>query len=89
MSGGNSYVFEMSGGSSRDFQQIPSRKRMEIRQSFSNERKTAGHSERQDEGTHADPPIIRSKRQDECMQNRQSPRSTQAPGGQLPVANSR
>ena len=45
MSGGNSYVFEMSGGSSRDFQQIPSRKRMEIRQSFSNERKTAGRRE--------------------------------------------
>lgn len=45
MSGGNSYVFEMSGGSSRDFQQIPSRKRMQIRQSFSNERKTAGRRE--------------------------------------------
>lgn len=89
MNGGNSYVFEMSGGSSRDFQQIPSRKRMEIRHSFSNERRTAGHSERQDGGTHADPSIIRSKRQDECMQNRQSPRSTQAPGRQPPAANSR
>ena len=89
MSGGNSYVFEMSGGSSRDFQQIPSRKRMEIRHSFSNERRTAGHSERQDGGTHADPSIIRSKRQDECMQNRRSSRSAQAPRRQPPAGNSR
>ncbi len=72
MSGGNTYVFEMSGGNSRVIQQIPSRKRMQIRHSFSNERKTAGHSERQDGGTHADPPIIRSERQDECMQIRHS-----------------
>lgn len=70
MSGGNSYVFEMSGGNSHTIQQVPSRKRMQIRQSFSNERKTAGHSERQDGGTRADLPIIRSEQQDECMQNR-------------------
>lgn len=45
MNGGNSYVFEMSGGNSRVIQQIPSRKRMQIRHSFSNERKTAGRRE--------------------------------------------
>ena len=98
MSGGNSYVFEISGGNSHTIQQIPSRKRMQIRHSFSNERRTAGHSERQDGRTHAEPPIIRSERQDECMQNRhsfsdeknrQSSRNTQASGRQLPAANSR
>lgn len=83
MSGGNSYVFEMSGGNSHTIQQVPSRKRMQIRQSFSNERKTAGHSERQDGGTRADPPIIRSEQQDECMQNRRPSRSAQAPRRQL------
>lgn len=45
MSGGNSYVFEMSGGNSHTIQQVPSRKRMQLRQSFSNERKTAGRRE--------------------------------------------
>lgn len=45
MSGGNSYVFEMSGGNSHTIQQVPSRKRMQIRQSFSNERKTASRRE--------------------------------------------
>lgn len=45
MSGGNSYVFEMSGGNSHTIQQVPSRKRMQIRHSFSNERKTAGRRE--------------------------------------------
>ena len=39
MSGGNSYVFEISGGNSHTIQQVPSRKRMQIRHSFSNERK--------------------------------------------------
>lgn len=61
-------------------------------------KKTAGHSDRQDGGTHGDPPIIRSERQDECTRirhsfsdekNRQSSRNTQAPGRQLTAANSR
>lgn len=39
MSGGNSYVFEISGGNSHTIQQVPSRKRMQIRHSFSGERK--------------------------------------------------
>lgn len=38
MSGGNSYVFEMSGGNSHTIQQVPSRKRMQIRHSFSDEK---------------------------------------------------
>lgn len=61
-------------------------------------KKTAGHSDRQDRGTHGDPPIIRSERQDKCTQirhsfsdekNRQSSRNTQASGRQLTAANSR
>lgn len=61
-------------------------------------KKTAGHSDRQDGGTHGDPPIIRSERQDECTRirhsfsdekNRQSSRNTQASGRQLTAANSR
>ena len=39
MRGGNSYVFEISGGNSHTIQQVPSRKRTRIRHSFSNERK--------------------------------------------------
>ena len=70
MSGGNSYVFEMSGGSSRDFQQIPSRKRMEIRHSFSNERKTASRRE-----AHR-LPVANSRR----AGSPQATHSTQAPG---------
>lgn len=44
MSGGNSYVFEISGGNSHTIQQVPSRKRMQIRHSFSDE-KTASRRE--------------------------------------------
>lgn len=99
MSGGNSYVFEISGGNSHTIQQVPSRKRMQIRHSFSDE-KTAGHSDRQDGGTHGDPPIIRSERQDECTRIRHSFSGERKPpvvekhagfrppthGGQLPMA---
>lgn len=38
MSGGNSYVFEISGGNSHTIQQVPSRKRTRIRHSFSDEK---------------------------------------------------
>ena len=57
MSGGNSYVFEISGGNSHTIQQVPSRKRMEIRHSFSNERK---------------PPVIQIGKTEERMEIRQS-----------------
>ena len=57
MSGGNSYVFEISGGNSHTIQQVPSRKRMEIRHSFSNERK---------------PPVIQNDKTEERMEIRQS-----------------
>ena len=98
MSGGNSYVFEMSGGSSRDFQQIPSRKRMQIRHSFSNERKPPviqiGKTEermeiRQSFGANGKMNARGSASRSQTKENRQSSRSTQAPGGQLPAANSR
>lgn len=73
MSGGNSYVFEISGGNSHTIQQVPSRKRMEIRQSFGANGKMNARGS-----------AIRSQ-----TKNRQSSRSTQAPGGQLTAANSR
>lgn len=57
MSGGNSYVFEISGGNSHTIQQIPSRKRLQIRHSFSNERK---------------PPVIQIGKTEERMEIRQS-----------------
>lgn len=57
MSGGNSYVFEISGGNSHTIQQVPSRKRMQIRHSFSNERK---------------PPVIQIGKTEERMEIRQS-----------------
>lgn len=38
MSGGNSYVFEISGGNSHTIQQVPSRKCTRIRHSFSDEK---------------------------------------------------
>lgn len=63
-------------------------------------KKTAGHSDRQDGGTHGDPPIIRSERQDECTRIRHSFSGERKPpvvekhagfrppthGGQLPMA---
>ncbi len=96
MSGGNSYVFEISGGNSHTIQQVPSRKRMQIRHSFSDEKppviqigKTEERMEiRQSFGANgkmnARGSAIRSQ-----TKNRQSSRSTQAPGGQLTAANSR
>ena len=57
MSGGNSYVFEISGGNSHTIQQVPSRKRMQIRHSFSDERK---------------PPVIQIGKTEERMEIRQS-----------------
>ena len=79
MNGGNSYVFEMSGGNSRVIQQIPSRKRMQTRQSFGangkmNACRSAIHSQ-----TKEKPPAV-EKRAD-------SRRPT--PGRQLLAANSR
>lgn len=103
MSGGNSYVFEMSGGNSHTIQQVPSRKRMEIRHSFSNERKPPviqiGKTEermeiRQSFGANGKMNARRFAIRSQTKENRQSSRSTQAPGGQLtarrlPAANSR
>ena len=97
MSGGNSYVFEISGGNSRAIQQIPSHKRMKIRQSFSNERKPPviqiGKTEermeiRQSFGANGKMNACRSAIRSQTK-NRQSSRSTQASGRQLTAANSR
>lgn len=57
-------------------------------------KKTAGHSDRQDGGTHGDPPIIRSERQDECTRIRQSFSNERKTAGRrearrLPAADSR
>ena len=57
MSGENSYVFEISGGNSHTIQQVPSRKRMQIRHSFSDEKK---------------PPVIQIGKTEERMEIRQS-----------------
>lgn len=74
MSGGNSYVFEISGGNSHTIQQVPSRKRMQIRQSFGANGKMNARGF-----------AIRSQ----AKENRQSSRNTQASGRRLPAANSR
>lgn len=98
MSGGNSYVFEMSGGNSHTIQQVPSRKRMEIRHSFSNERKPPviqiGKTEermeiRQSFGANGKMNARRFAIRSQTKENRQSSRSTQASGRRLPAANSR
>lgn len=98
MSGGNSYVFEISGGNSHTIQQVPSRKRMQIRHSFSNERKPPviqiGKTEermeiRQSFGANGKMNARGSAIRSQTKKNRQSSRSTQASGRQLTAANSR
>lgn len=103
MSGGNSYVFEISGGNSHTIQQVPSRKRMQIRHSFSNERKPPviqiGKTEermeiRQSFGANGKMNARGFAIRSQTKENRQSSKNTQAPGGQLtvrrlPAANSR
>ena len=98
MSSGNSYVFEISGGNSHTIQQVPSRKRMEIRHSFSNERKPPviqiGKTEermeiRQSFGANGKMNARGSAIRSQTKKNRQSSRSTQASGRQLTAANSR
>lgn len=98
MSGGNSYVFEISGGNSHTIQQVPSRKRMEIRHSFSNERKPPviqiGKTEermeiRQSFGANGKMNARGFAIRSQTKENRQSSRSTQASGRQLTAANSR
>lgn len=98
MSGGNSYVFEISGGNSHTIQQVPSRKRMQIRHSFSNERKPPviqiGKTEermeiRQSFGANGKMNARGFAIRSQTKENRQSSRNTQAPGCQLTAANSR
>ena len=94
MSGGNSYVFEISGGNSHTIQQVPSRKRLQIRHSFSNERKPPviqiGKTEermeiRQSFGANGKMNARGSAIRSQTKENRQSSRNTQTPGGQLPI----
>lgn len=98
MSGGNSYVFEISGGNSHTIQQVPSRKRMQIRHSFSNERKPPviqiGKTEermeiRQSFGANGKMNARGFAIRSQTKENRQSSRNTQASGRQLTAANSR
>lgn len=97
MSGGNSYVFEISGGNSHTIQQVPSRKRMQIRHSFSDEKppviqigKTEERMEiRQSFGANGKMNARGFAIRSQTKENRQSSRSAQAPGRRLPAGNSR